>query len=218
MKNPIPRFIQRIKQPLQRKPNRFVVHLEQQAQLLVLGTDALRDYMKKPNKKNTSRVSTLEKEGDEVRRIFIDELNRTFVTPIDREDLFSLSRSLDDVLDLAESAMREMDALNAMPNDSLRAMAELLYNSTQEILLAIQRLEKNPDVTSQHVMRIKKLENDMESHYTSALAVLFNSDPKNMGDLMTRLKLREIYQYMLYAMRGAERVSDTISHVVVKLY
>jgi uncharacterized protein len=218
MKNPMPRIMQGLKQPLKRKPNRFVTRLEQQAQLLVLGADALRDYMKKPNKKNTTRVSDLEKQGDEIRRILIDELNRTFVTPIDREDLFSLSRSIDDVLDLAESAMREMDALDVLPNDSLRRMAELLYISTQEIVLAIQRLEKHPNVASQHVMRIKKLENDMESHYTRSLAVLFNTEPKNMGDLMTRLKLREIYQQMYYAMRGAERVSDGISHVVVKLY
>ena len=50
-----------------------------------------------------------EKEADEARRILIDELNRTFVTPFDREDIFALSRAIDDVLDYAYSTVNEMD-------------------------------------------------------------------------------------------------------------
>lgn len=218
MKNPLAMVRDRMRQSFQRKPNRFVERLEQQALLLTQGTDALQDYMRKPNKKNTNRVISLEKEGDEIRRILIDELNRTFATPIDREDLYTLSRLIDDVLDFTESAIQEMDALNVQPNESLRKMAEVLHKCAQEILLAIQRLEKHPSVSNQHVMRIKKLENDMEGIYTEALAALLNNDPKNMSEMMKVMKLREIYRHMLYAVHSAERVSDVISHVVVKLF
>lgn len=202
----------------ERKPNRFIARLEQQAQILVQGTDALQDYMKKPSKKNTKRISTLEKEADEARRILIDELNRTFITPIDREDLFSLSQAIDDVLDLAEATIKEMDVLNVQPDDTLREMAEMLHKSAQEILLAIQRLEHHPNVANSHVVRIKNLENAAEERYTAALARLFQGEPKNMGQVMNILKLRETYRQMFYAMRGAEEAANIISHIVVKFY
>lgn len=209
---------ERLNKLFERKPNRFIQRLEQQAQILVQGTEALQDYMKKPNKKNTKRVSALEKEADEIRRILIDELNHTFITPIDREDLFALSQALDDVLDLAEATIKEMDALNVQPDDRLREMAGMLHKGSEEILLAIQRLENHPSVANAHVVRIKNLENSVEEYYTDALAKLFQGEPKNMNDVMNILKLRETYRQMFYAMRGAEEAGNIISHIVVKFY
>src|SRR5688572_24950427 len=135
-------------QLLKRKPNHFIERLEQQAQFLVLGTEALQEYMKKPSKKNAKQVRAFEKEADEVRRMLIDELNQTFVTPIDREDLFALSRAIDDVLDYTDSTTKEMFALDITPDETLRSMADILHKCAQEILLAIQRLEKHPNVAN----------------------------------------------------------------------
>ena len=78
--------------------------------------------MNKPSEKRAQAVRNLEKEADEVRRILIDELNHTFVTPIDREDIHALSRAIDDVLDYAYSTVDEMVILEVEPNDFLQRM------------------------------------------------------------------------------------------------
>lgn len=179
MIKPLTAIRDRVRQLFQRKPNHFIERLNQQALIVMHGTEALIDYMAKPSKKNAARVRALEKEADEVRRILIDELNRTFVTPIDREDLFALSRAIDDVLDYAYSTTSEMEILNVVPNDYLRAMAELLHNSAEEINLAMERLEHHPNVAGDHAVRVKGIENRMETLYAEALAHLFD-EPKDL--------------------------------------
>ncbi len=217
MKRLITKFREGASRLFQRKPNRFLKRLSEQSAIVILGTEALIDYMAKPNKKNAARVRSLEKEADEVRRILIDELNRTFVTPIDREDLFGLSRAIDDVLDYAYSTTNEMDILNVTPNSYLRSMAELLRNSAEEIHLAIERLEHHPNVAGDHSMRIKAIENQMETLYAEALAHLFD-EPKDLKEVITMFKLREIYRHMFHAVGSAEQAANIIGDIVIKFF
>lgn len=207
----------RVRKLFKRQPNRFIVRLAEQAAIVTSGTDALQTYMLKPSKKNAQRVRELEQNADEVRRILIDELNRTFVTPIDREDLFALSRAIDDILDYAYSTTNEMDILDVEPNNYLRSMAELLHHSAQEVYLAIQRLEDHPNVANNHAVRAKGLENTMDTLYAEALADLFNQ-PKNLKDIITMLKLREIYRHMFHAVGSAELAANVISDIIIKFY
>lgn len=78
-----------------------------------------------------------EKEADEVRRILIDELNQTFVTPIDREDIFALSRAIDDILDYAYSTVDEMVVLQVKLNSFLQQMV-LLFRDAVEVNMAMK--------------------------------------------------------------------------------
>ena len=205
------------KKLIRRKPNHFLYRLTQQSELVVKGTDALRDYMGKPSKKNASQVRQIEKEADEVRRILIDELNRTFVTPIDREDLFGLSRAVDDVLDHAYSTINEMDILDVAPNHYLQLMVEMLHNSAEEIHLAMERLELHPAVADSHTVRAKAIENQMETLYAEAIADLFKK-PSKLQDVVEMMKLREIYRHMLHAVQSAEDAANIISDIIVKFY
>ena len=100
-----------LKNFLKPRQSNFVRLLIQQAEYAVWGMDALEKYMKKRSPKHAEQVRTMEKEADEVRRILIDELNRTFVTPIDREDIHALSRAIDDVLDYGYATIGEMEIL-----------------------------------------------------------------------------------------------------------
>ena len=85
------------------RQNNFVRMIIEQAELTLKGLNLLKAYMKSHDPEIAREITRTEKEADEVRRILIDELNRTFVTPFDREDIFSLSRAIDDVLDYAYS-------------------------------------------------------------------------------------------------------------------
>jgi len=96
--------------------------------------------MQKPGEKFATKARTIEKEADEVRRILMDELNRTFVTPIDREDINVLSRTLDDIVDYAYTTTEEMEMLAISPNDYLKRMASLLRDAAVELHLAMKRL------------------------------------------------------------------------------
>lgn len=208
---------QRVQNLFRRKPNKFINRLLEQSVIVVDGTQALIDYMDKPSKKNSARVRDYEKQADEVRRILIDELNRTFVTPFDREDLFGLSRTIDDVLDYAYSTTNEMDILSVAPNDYLRAMSELLHSGAEEIHLAVERLEHHPSVADTHAVRVKAIENRMETLYAEALANLF-SDPRNIKDVVNMLKLREIYRHMYHAVGSAEQAANFINDIVMKFF
>jgi uncharacterized protein len=210
-------FRDRVRGLFQRKPNHFISRLREQAEVVVAGTQALVDYMEKPNKKNALQVRALERQADEIRRILIDELNRTFVTPIDREDLFGLSRAIDDILDYAYSTTSEMDILSVLPNDYLRSMSKLLYEAALEIQLAIERLEHHPNVADAHAVQAKAIENRMETLYAEALANLF-TDPKNLKDVVNMLKLREIYRHLFHALGSADQAANFINDIVVKFY
>jgi predicted phosphate transport protein (TIGR00153 family) len=207
----------RVQQLFQRKSNRFLDRLLEQSSIVCLGTQALIEYMEKPTKKNASNVRDLEKQADEVRRILIDELNRTFVTPIDREDLFGLSRAIDDILDYAYSTTNEMDILSVAPNEYLRQMAELLHNGAEEIHLAMERLEHHPNVADSHAVRVKAIENRMDTLYAEALAHLFD-DPRSLKEVVSMLKLREIYRHMYHAVGATDQAANYVTDIVMKFY
>lgn len=194
----------------------FVQLLIQQAEKTVEGIDALEKYMQKRSEKHAERVIAVEKEADEVRRILIDELNRTFVTPIDREDIHALSRAIDDVLDYAFSTIDEMEVLEVEPNDYLRRMTSLVGDAAREILLAMQRLENHPSVANDHAVRAKALENRVEQVYREAVAALFHQ-PQDVEHIVEMLKLREIYRHLSNAADRGDEAANVISDIVVKM-
>ena len=110
------------------RQDKFLQLLIEQAEITLHGMDALESYMKKRSAKHAATVRQAEKDADEVRRILIDELNRTFVTPIDREDLFALSRAIDDVMDYAYATVEEMEVL--VLSTMIHAIRRLLFEGS----------------------------------------------------------------------------------------
>jgi predicted phosphate transport protein (TIGR00153 family) len=198
------------------RQNNFVRLLIEQAEWTVQGMEALEKYMKKRSDKHAEQVNLAEKEADEVRRILIDELNRTFVTPIDREDIHALSRSIDDIVDYAYTTIGEMEILEVEPNDFLRRIASLLGDAAREILLAVQRLNDHPNVANDHAVRAKALENRVEQVYREAVADLFHQ-PQDVEHIVEMLKLREIYRHLSNCADRGDEAANTISDIVVKM-
>ena len=114
--------------------------IQQQASITYEGLRLLVKYLETQNGEIAEQLDFKEKEADEVRRILIDELNRTFVTPFDREDIFALSRSIDDVIDYADSTVSEMVVLKVQPTNYMLRIASLLKDAAFEIYQAVQRL------------------------------------------------------------------------------
>ena len=199
-----------------RKPNRFIHLLIEQATVAVQGCDILVLYMTSPTAENAQELRNAEKQADEQRRILIDELLHTFVTPIDREDIFALSRAIDDILDYTYSTVDEMYILGVKPNEYLKRIATLLRDAADEIRMAMERLEQHPNVAAEHAQRAKALENRVETVYREALADLF-SGPKDLDHILDMLKLRETYRHMSNAADRGDEAANLIYDIVIKL-
>ena len=198
-----------------KKTNRFIELLIKQAEFSVMGMQKLLEYVKEPSEALATAVTQLEKEADEVRRILIDELNKTFVTPIDREDIFALSLTIDDVLDYADTTVEEMHLLGVQPNAFMERMVSLLTDAAREIYMGVQRLEDHPNVANDHAVRAKALENRMETVYREAIADLF-AMPRDIDHVVEMLKLREIYRHLSNAADRGDAAANVIGDIVVK--
>ncbi|HAL60998.1 MAG TPA: DUF47 domain-containing protein [Chloroflexi bacterium] len=198
------------------KEDKFLRLLIEQAAKTLEGMEGLEEYMKDRDQEAAEKVTRAEKEADELRRILIDELNRTFVTPIDREDIFALSRAIDDILDYGYSTVDEMTILNVEPNSYLRRMVSLLRTAANEIYMATLRVKDHPGVANEHALRAKALENRVEDVYREALADLF-SGPKDVEHVVEMLKLREIYRHLSNSADRGDEAANVITDIVVKM-
>ncbi|GIK08751.1 MAG: phosphate transport regulator [Anaerolineaceae bacterium] len=194
----------------------FLKLIHDQASLTLEGMEALCRYLAARDPADSNLLTAKEKEADEVRRIFIDELNRTFVTPFDREDLFALSRTIDDVIDYAYSTVSEMEILKVEPTTYMQRMASLLRDAAYELLQAVERLEKHPGVANEHAQRAKALENRVEGVYREALADLF-SDVEDIQHVVSMLKMREVYRHLSNAADRGDEAANVIADIVVKI-
>lgn len=198
-----------------RKQNRFIELLIKQAEYAYEGFKILLTYVQDPDQDLARLLSETEKEADEVRRVLIDELNRTFVTPIDREDIFALSLTIDDVLDYANTTMEEMDLLDIQPNPFIERMVSLLTDAARELYQGVSRLEDHPNVANDHAVRAKALENRVETVYREAIADLFQM-PRDIDHIVDMLKLREVYRHLSNAADRGDAAGNVIGDIVVK--
>ncbi|MDD5628597.1 MAG: DUF47 family protein [Elusimicrobia bacterium] len=190
----------------------FIKMLKEQAEKTAEGMQALQEYLADPTPELDKKVVRLEDEADEMRRILIEELNLSFVTPFDREDIYALSRAIDDMIDYAKSTVEEMNLFGAKSNEHLQRMAEGLCEAAREIAAAIPLISTHPNVCQQHIVRAKKAENFVEHRYREGLAELFKLD-----DVKEILKLREIYRHLSNAADRGDEAADIIGDIVVKM-
>src|ERR1019366_10257115 len=100
-----------------------------------------------------------ENQADELRRTLIEAINRTFVTPLDREDIFALSRAIDDMVDYAKTTVEEMLLFKVDSNGHLMKMAEALYQASKHITLAVAGLPHMNGDIQPNIIKAKKSEN-----------------------------------------------------------
>jgi predicted phosphate transport protein (TIGR00153 family) len=198
------------------RQDKFLRLLIEQAAKTLEGMEALEDYMKNADEDAASRVTKAEKEADEVRRILIDELLHTFITPFDREDIFALSRAIDDIIDYGYTTVDEMEMLNVDPNPHLQHIVSKLRKAAEEIHLGVLRLEGHPNVANDHAVRAKALENEVEQIYRKAIADLFRGPTKSVKQVVKMLKLREIYRHLSNCADRGDEAANIIGDIVVK--
>src|SRR5512135_675465 len=198
-----------------KRQNVFLKLIHDQAALTLEGMDALKNYMAHQDRAAADLLIAKEKEADEARRILICELNKTFITPFDREDIFALSRTIDDVLDYAYSTLNEMEILKVKPTTFMQRITSLLRDAAFELLQAVDRLQDHPGVANEHAQRAKALENRIEDVYREALADLF-SGAEDTKHIVKMLKQREVYRHLSNAADRGDEAANVIADIVVK--
>ncbi len=190
----------------------FFALLHEQGGKTLEGLCALCRFVENSTRENAEQVKDIETEADDLRRIIIDHLNQTFITPIDREDIFSLSRAIDDVMDYACSTVYEMQIYKVTADEHISAMTEILKKECKELIAALKNLRHYPNVAMEHAREAKAYENKMEKEYRRALADLFEgTDPVYM------LKMREIYRHLSNAADRGDEAANIISDIIVKM-
>ena len=198
------------------RQDKFLGLLTEQSDYAVKGLEALLTFSSCGDTHAADTVRQYEKEADEVRRILIDDLNRSFFTPMDREDIFALSRAVDDILDYAYSTVDEMTLLCVQPTDYLQQMVSLLRDGAVEVHMAMKQLKAHPRIATDHAQRAKALENRVEGVYREAVAALF-AGQATPDKIVEMLKLREIYRHLSNAADRGDEAANIISNIVVKM-
>jgi len=196
----------------QKKKCDFCEMLNAQSQKVLEGLDALYSWAGGGVDAQREKVKEVEREADELRRILIEELNQTFVTPFDRDDIFSLSRAIDDVMDYADRTVDEMEIYEVKPNSHVVQMIDILRKSARELSDAIRLIQKYPSIALEHATKAKAAENEMENAYHRALAELFKGT-----DTVYMLKMREIYRHLSNAADRGDEAANLIGDIVVKM-
>jgi len=198
------------------KEDHFFRYLEKQAVSAHKGAKALAEF--KPGKRIEdvqAAVQLLEHEGDKVVHELEEALGKTFVTPIDREDIQKLSSELDDVLDLTNSAARACALFGVTePTTPMTQLIEILVKCTAEIEVVVPKLSKHEYPALMETSRsIRQLEKDADSIFRSALSRLFKDDKVDAKEL---LREKEVLENLEHAIDRCERVAATLAHLAVK--
>jgi uncharacterized protein len=161
-------------------------------------------------------LRTLAEEASELRRVLIDELHKTFITPLDREDIFNLSHCFEDMVTYALTTVEEMNILKVDADDSIRQMMKLVCEEAEQLELAILRLAQNPRVALDHAHEVRRLERRVERLYRTAIKDLFAraTDPEGLPGLFYR---REVYRHISNMSDRADSAANVFGMVIMKL-
>jgi uncharacterized protein len=160
------------------------------------------------------RIQDREHEGDEVTHAIIRRLNTSFVTPIDREDIYQLATALDDVMDGVE-AVSDLFLLHHIeaPLPQMKAQVDVLLRATQQTELALGLLQKmDRERLEPYWIEINTLENEGDQLYRHAVAELFSGE----HNAMDVLRWKEVIENLEEALDGTENVANIIESIVLK--
>jgi predicted phosphate transport protein (TIGR00153 family) len=157
-------------------------------------------------------IRKLEQQGDEIIHDIFTRLNQTFITPIDPEDIHSLSSHLDDVLDGIEEAAHRMVAYQIDPiPPTVVELCEIIHKGAQGLERAFSALEANQPLL-EHCIEVNRLEGSADGILRRAVTELFQTEK----DPIALIKLKEIYEFLEATTDRCEDVADVLQSVVVK--
>ena len=175
----------------------------------------LRDLFEAPPERRTpivEAIKRLEHECDQITHEVVNRLDRTFITPLDREDIHKLASDLDDVMDTIDGTARraQMFHLGAAPQ-GVRQLAEVIGRMTGTLGEAVGRLKKGDDVIK-YCVQAKSLEEEGDVIYHEAIGQLFEKET----NAIELIKWKEIYDNLERTLDEAEDVANVVESIALK--
>jgi hypothetical protein len=190
--------------------------LEKEAAIVEEGAVALRDWLRDFRNVEAMRrhIKDIEHKGDDTVHAIFEELNKTFITPIDREDIMALASSLDNVLDMVDAAANRLFLYEvAKPEPAMIDLAEVIVEATSALNKAVAMIRnmKRADEVEAIAVEVNRLENVADDLMNTSVAALFKEK-----DVVHILKSKEIIERLEDATDYCEDVANVLSDVVAK--
>ncbi len=197
------------------REDEYFVLLSQMTEKIQDGSNALVEMMQ-TRRENfetyTKRIKDIEHECDELSHKVTIKLNKSFITPFDREDIFTLSVALDDVMDYIDAGARAIVMYDIREiNDHAKHLAKVIQSLAIEVNAAVSMLSK-PDGMNQNIVEIHRLENEADDVYFRAIGELFH----NEIDPLTLIKWKELYEILENATDRCESVANIVEGIILK--
>ncbi len=159
-------------------------------------------------------IYEVEQDGDMLTHDIMKKLNRTFITPIDREDIHALASRMDDILDLIWGGVDRMIVFKiTAPTKEAVELSKDLHQTTEVLQKTIRELRaKNYSHVQEHCIEINRLENKVDRIFRDALGKLFD----DMKDPLLIIKWKEIYEHLEDASDRCEDVANVLESIVLK--
>ncbi len=184
--------------------------LHQQAEVTIKGMEAFAQWAS-GLPEQSSAIREAEHEADTVRRELAQQLRIAFTTPVDQEDLFTLSERLDSIINAAKNVVREAELLEFAPTSVTADMANEAVQGVKHIATAFAALIKDPDEATKEADAATKSGRHMEKRYSTAMR-----ETASEPDLRTAVIMREHFRQCLAIGERIELVADRIWYSVVK--
>jgi uncharacterized protein len=193
------------------RDDRFLELLDRHASILVQVAQTFRRYVAQPTPALSEDIDRLESDGDACLRELTKALRDTFVTPLDRQDLYNLGEALDDMIDYLNNATREIALFGVTPTEHMRAIAEILENASGAIAAGVKTVRSSPQEAWTRAGEAQHAENLVEDRYRIALAELFSG-----ADVSVIFKLREVYRHLSNSADRADAIGRLLGKIIVK--
>jgi predicted phosphate transport protein (TIGR00153 family) len=195
----------------------FFDHFEQQGAKTVAGCKAFLTLVDDPSNAavHAKAIAVIEEECDAITHRVVESLHKTFITPIDRNDIYRLMTKMDDIMDFVEAAAERISLYDIRTSTKeLGDLARVLVTSAERVLEAVSGLRnlKNPALILEKCVEINRLENEADALLRGTLAKLFREEK----DAIAIIKWKEIYELLETATDRCEDVANIIEGVVLE--
>lgn len=165
-------------------------------------------------KEQCHRMKQIEHQGDEITHEIYEQLNLTFITPLEPEEISRLASALDDILDYIDGSAQQMYSYGITgTDDSMIELAKLIQLSVIEIEKAVNNIRsvKNPSLIEERCIEVNRLENVADNVLSHAIMDLFKTN-----DAITIIKLKDIYENLEMATDKCEDVANVLSDIAIR--
>lgn len=194
----------------------FFVLFEQQANLLQKAVDILSDLETSDNyRKQAIKIKKLEHQADDIIHDIMNKLNKTFITPLDREDIAKLASDLDDVIDVMDMAVARIDIYKIEPIPKVVFLyIHIAEKAIKQVIAAVRELgnKKNQAKLLKHCEFVNFIENEADDLHRHTLRELFEKET----DPIKIIQYKELYEILEHITDRCEDAANTIETIVVK--